>query len=797
MADKGSITFTIEAEITGYQSQIKEIQDAFNKLDPGSSIAKSISRTLAATSKQVETYSRNLTQTLSSQEGIDKLKRGLQTVAYNIAEMGMALKNASWKDLAEGPAAEVRKLNQEIKEVKDNANKVKLDAFDKLFKDAPKLKEVFESLKIDPKRMGVDQIEKKFDDALKRVEKNVEAINEKIEESQNKINASQNIIEARNQMSAFLQSAPSAASIKGIAGQSSIFTKTAQQITSPQQSANFFAELNELERIVQANLGLGIREGNPDLIAKVSQTVTEKINTLREAMTKEAVESAVKDLDVALKRGTPTGWYGGKGLTGTTGDNVQVWINRLTNFKNETSKIDFNNFIQTVEKYRQMADELRKAGQEDKANIIDNLLKEITPTQSVETVREGLNNVAENISEGVKRVKAAYDEANKIINNENANQTSLNNTLASLKTEGENYTLAKTQVDPVIAELKSATQQAKNILENLQTKINEYESKVKATEKEQPFGDLGKKLYDNSAEAIAKANQQASLYSKKLTEIQQAQKGLNNLGSFIQRWFSVYAAINLVRKAFNSIKTTLKELDDVMTEIAIVTNMTQDDLWKQMSSYTDMAKQYAVSIKGVYEVSQLFYQQGLQQADVMELTEQTLKMARISGLEYATATDYMTNAIRSFKMEFDDAQRVVDVYSAIAAKSATNTAELATAMSKTASSAEAVGSSFENTTAMMAVMIEATRESSQNIGSALKSIISRYGEMTSDPSKLLDSEGEEMSLNKVDKALQTVGISIHDAAKQFRDFDDVITELAGKWETIDTNTQRYIATVMA
>lgn len=65
----------------------------------------------------------------------------------------------------------------------------------------------------------------------------------------------------------------------------------------------------------------------------------------------------------------------------------------------------------------------------------------------------------------------------------------------------------------------------------------------------------------------------------------------------------------------------------------------------------------------------------------------------------------MTNALRSFKMEMSEAQTVVDVYSNIASKSATDTAELATAMSKTASSAESVGSSFENTTAMMAVMI--------------------------------------------------------------------------------------------
>lgn len=151
----------------------------------------------------------------------------------------------------------------------------------------------------------------------------------------------------------------------------------------------------------------------------------------------------------------------------------------------------------------------------------------------------------------------------------------------------------------------------------------------------------------------------------------------------------------------------------------------------------------------------------------------------------------MTNAVRSFKMEMTEAQRVTDVYSAIAASSATDVAELANAMSKTASSAQAVGASFENTTAMMAVMIEATRESAENIGSATKSIISRYGEMTSDPTKLVDSEGEEMSLNKVDKALQTVGITIQDTNHQFRAFDEVITELASKWNTIDTNVQRY------
>lgn len=68
--------------------------------------------------------------------------------------------------------------------------------------------------------------------------------------------------------------------------------------------------------------------------------------------------------------------------------------------------------------------------------------------------------------------------------------------------------------------------------------------------------------------------------------------------------------------------------------------------------------------------------------------------------------------IRGFKMEMSDAQRVTDVYSEVAAVTASDTQELATAMSKTASSAASVGMSFENTTAMIATMVEALNKGS-------------------------------------------------------------------------------------
>ena len=274
-----------------------------------------------------------------------------------------------------------------------------------------------------------------------------------------------------------------------------------------------------------------------------------------------------------------------------------------------------------------------------------------------------------------------------------------------------------------------------------------------------------------------------------------AQQFKDNLKQAIAHWLSAQQVITMVKEGIRQAWTDIQGLDKAMTNIAVVTDMSVSDLWGKINDYMAIAQEYGVTTQGVYEVSQLYYQQGLSTNEVMEATTETLKMARIAGMDYAEAADAMTVAIRAFKMEMSDAQTITDVYSKVAAVTASDSEELAIAMSKTASSAESVGSSFENTTAMLAVMIETTRESAQNLGSALKSIISRYGEMK--VGLTVDSEGEEIDYNKVDTALQSVGISIKDAQGQFRDFDEVIFELSKKWGSLDKNTQRYIATIMA
>lgn len=78
----------------------------------------------------------------------------------------------------------------------------------------------------------------------------------------------------------------------------------------------------------------------------------------------------------------------------------------------------------------------------------------------------------------------------------------------------------------------------------------------------------------------------------------------------------------------------------------------------------------------------------------------------------------------------------------------------------------------------------------------MKTIIARFTELKNNVSAA-ESEFEDLDYNKVDKALKSVGISLKDSMGQFRNLDDVFLELSEKWDTLDRNAQRYIATTAA
>ena len=327
-------------------------------------------------------------------------------------------------------------------------------------------------------------------------------------------------------------------------------------------------------------------------------------------------------------------------------------------------------------------------------------------------------------------------------------------------------------------------------------------------EKEKKAQEEGAKAAQKNSESLKDVNEDIENGSKAMKEGAEATKdfaetqqklngGFDDIKGAIKTFLSLGSAVNGLRSVFNETFESVKTLDKSFAQIAMVTDYSVQEMWSSYGKYAEMANELGQSTQSVIQASGLFYQQGLETNEALELTEDTMKLATLAGLDFEKATSQMTAALRGFHMEMDEGGRVTDVYSELAAKAAADVQQIAYAMSKTASIASSAGMEFETTSAFLTQMIETTQEAPENIGTAMKTIIARFTELKENVAGTADSEFEDLDYNKVDTALKSVGVSIKDASGQFRDLDDVFLELSQKWNTLDRNSQRYIATIAA
>ena len=433
---------------------------------------------------------------------------------------------------------------------------------------------------------------------------------------------------------------------------------------------------------------------------------------------------------------------------------------------------------------------------------VNQIFKEVVSNEkTAEKAIEKFNKELQKL--GISASKAAINNVSKSFNEI---QTSVKPAEAALKT-------AEAELQKVKKTLDQMTQQKGTVgsVINSQEIVSSYQKIVAAVNSvaqaennvNAARGKMGSQIpemqrYATLMNQYRGATQQATQQVGELTEQQQRfDSTFDHLTRYIQYTFSLANGFRMLKQVIQQTFNDVKELDAAFASIAMVTDYSVEQMWASYDDYAEMANRLGQSTKDVIASSALFYQQGLDTAEALELTESTMKLATLAGSDFETATSQMTAALRGFNMEMNEGERITDVYSELAAKAAADVDGIAYAMSKTASIAASAGMEFETTSAFLTQMIETTQEAPENIGTAMKTIIARFTELKENVAGTADSEFEDLDYNKVDTALKSVGISLKDTNGQFRDLDDVFLELAERWSTLDRNSQRYIATIAA
>ena len=365
-----------------------------------------------------------------------------------------------------------------------------------------------------------------------------------------------------------------------------------------------------------------------------------------------------------------------------------------------------------------------------------------------------------------------------------------------------------TSIEATITQIGEMKKQMTQAQTEVSTSMGEISSKAAevASITDSAFQGMAQGVNDaanNTKELNNQLQKTAPAIKDTTTSSAQLNTELGQVKSRIQYFVGLTNAVNLFKRAITSAFNTVKELDAAMTETAVVTDKTISDMWNQLPEYTARANSLGVNTLDAYKSATLYYQQGLNDQQAAELSTETLKMARIAGLDAAEATDRMTNALRGFNMELNamNAQRVDDVYSKLAAMSASNVDEISTAMTKVASLANNANMDFETTSAFLAQIIETTRESAETAGTALKTVVARFSEVkklySEGELKGTSEEGEAIDVNKISTALRTAGIDLNKYFLGEVGLDDIFMELASKWDSLTSVQQRYIATQAA
>ena len=235
-----------------------------------------------------------------------------------------------------------------------------------------------------------------------------------------------------------------------------------------------------------------------------------------------------------------------------------------------------------------------------------------------------------------------------------------------------------------------------------------------------------------------------------------------------------------------------QDLDESLNNIRIVTGQNADQMAEFAQRANKAAKALSSTTVEYTDASLIYYQQGLDDKEVEERANITVKMANVVGQSTQIISDQMTAVWNNFDDGTKSLEYYADVMTALGAKTASSTDEIAGGLEKFAAIGETIGLSYEYAASALATITSNTRQSEEVVGTALKTIFARIQGLN-----LGETLDDGVTLNKYSEALQKVGISIFDQTGELKAMDDILNEMGSKWDTLSKAQQTALAQTVA
>lgn len=243
------------------------------------------------------------------------------------------------------------------------------------------------------------------------------------------------------------------------------------------------------------------------------------------------------------------------------------------------------------------------------------------------------------------------------------------------------------------------------------------------------------------------------------------------------RWQLSSSALHGFLTTIQTAYSYAQSLDRSLTDIQIVTGNSSSYMGEFAEKANSAAQALSTTTKNYADASLIFFQQGLNEDDVLDRTNTTIKMAQATGDTVDQVSSYMTAIWNNFYDGSESLEHYSDVITKLGAVTASSSSEIAEGIQQFAGISKTIGLSYDYATAALTTLTANTRQSATEIGNSLKTIFSRLQGL-----KLGETLEDGVDLNKYSNALKKIGVDVLDANGELREMDDILDDTASKWD---------------
>lgn len=294
-------------------------------------------------------------------------------------------------------------------------------------------------------------------------------------------------------------------------------------------------------------------------------------------------------------------------------------------------------------------------------------------------------------------------------------------------------------------------------------------------------GPVGQQAFNQLAISVAQAEIPIIRISQRMQKL--GQTFANTI-----RWQISSTALMAVTSTLSEAYSFAQDLNESLNEIRIVTGNSADEMARFAKEANNAAKALSTTTTKYTDASLIYFQQGLNEKQVKERTDLTVKMANVTGQSVSYVSDQLTAVWNNFEDGTKTLEHYVDVMTALGAATASSSEEISEGLNKFAAVAGTVGLSYEYAAAALATVTATTRQSADIVGTAFKTLFARIQNL--ELGKTLD---DGTTLGQYSQALAAVGINIKNINGEVKDMNTILDEMGKKWNTLTKDAQIALA----